>query len=345
MRKKFWLIFFVVIFCSDANVFYGNEKRLTWLFGNPDTLYLESINHTLGLKLYYANKYSTFDIMGNNFDKRLQYVANSDNSIGIGVIYSFLDVNFGYSRNFFGSSERGNSKKFDFQTQMYLPTTTWRIFINKYKGFYLHNADDIIANWHNSDDYYIRDDIEAYSVRASVNYFFNHSQYSNKILFAHQALQKKTAGSFLVGLSLDFSGVSSDSSFVPSAITDTSLFNLNVDRSSYWSVGVTGGYAINFAIRNHWFIGGMLAPGLSFARNNQAAGNVEQTDNSLNIYLQTEFGFGYNSRRLYAGLHRKQDLMRTPIGNEHNSLSLRNGKVYLMVVYRFKVRSIFNMFD
>ncbi len=336
MRKAVFAI--IALMMTSLAIAGEGSKRPVWFFGNPDSTYLEDLKNTLGLKAFCSNKYSSFDIGARDYDKTISYKANSNNAIGLGFIYSFLDVNFGYSQNRRADGKKGDSKKIDFQTQMYLPTTTWRIFINKYKGFYLNKPDRWIEDW-NPDEYYTRDDIEATSIRATSNYFFNHKRYSNKILFAHQALQKKTAGSFLAGLAFCYNGVRGDSSFIPHNINDTLNFNLDVNSTDYFSLGINGGYAINVVIHQSWFISGLVATGISYARNKQGTSEGETTDNAMNLYLETEFGFGYNCKNFYAGLHRKQYNSMSPIGHEHNNLELRNGKTYIMFVYRIPVKS------
>lgn len=336
MRKALSAIFFLsVVLASYATDFSEDRKRWEWLLGAPDTTYIESIANTLGLKVFYSNKFSSFDINSPNFKDNLMYKANSNNSVGLGFIYSFLDVNFGYSHN---KSKNGDSKKIDFQTQMYLPTSTWTIYINKYKGFYLSNPEKWIEDWSNGDSY-TRDDIEAKSIRATMDYFFNHKHYSNKVLFAHQALQKKTAGSLVAGMVFCYNGVRGDSTLIPEKVVDSLNFNLDVTSTDYYSLGANVGYALNVSIRKNWFISGMLSPGVSFARNTQSSGEGSMTENTLNLYLQSEFGLGYNCRNFYIGAYRKQYLSRSSIGHEHESLDLRNGKTYVMFVYRIPVKS------
>ncbi len=338
MKKDLLLLISALILVNISLANNNKSKLLELISSNHDTTYIERIDNTLGLKLFYINKYSSLQIGSRNFDEDISYQANSNHSTGLGVIYGVFDINFGYSRK---NTKRGDSKKIDFQTQMYLPTSTLRLSITRFKGFYIDNAEKLINNWQTG-NYYIRDDIEATTINATANYFFNHQRYSNKVLFAHQALQKRTAGSFLAGIAFGYNGVRGDSSFIPERIIDTAAFNISITNVNYYSLGGNIGYAFNIVIRKHWFIGGLIAPGISYAYNKQSSNEGENTENTMNFYLQTEFGIGYNSNRFFIGANRCQTSARAPIGHEHNSLELRNGKTNVMFVYRFKLKNVFN---
>lgn len=312
----------------------------------PDSLYFEIIKNRLEMRVFTSRKYSNFTIDDSQRGMSLNYRSNSVRSLGIGASYKWLGFSFGYGFDFLNNSRqgKGDGAYLDLQTQIYLPTITLKIFSGYYKGFYLNNSFNTISNWPKG-QYYTRDDISASSFGLNGSYYFNHSKYSNKAAFGYSEWQKRSAGSFLVGASMYFNTVKSDSSFTPSGIADPLFLDgKQIIKTRYSAFGADCGYAFNLVIYQHFFCNLMFSTGLANGRTKVTSIDRGETkNNALNLNFQITAGLGYNSRNLYVGVNQYFYSTYTPVSEDNTSVGMQNGRFQFLIAYRFKMKKDYDL--
>lgn len=270
----------------------------------PKTIakYYDDYSNMLGLFLYAKQKYTSLAIYDKKNNKSIEYTPNKQLNVGFGFNYKWLGIGIAFKLGFLNNDDElyGKTKRMDWQTNIYLNKVVFDFYLQHYKSFYVNNPADVFSGWTGGDNPYVRPDIESLSLGLSGMYVFNHDRFSYKAAFLQTAVQKKSAGSFLLGGSVFVQGLSADSSIFPSQSDFSYLPAITNHAAIYY--GVLTAYAYNFTIRDYYFISISLSASLSLG--NTASGHKDGTVIVAwvpTIHLQPRMAFGYNKPKWYAG--------------------------------------------
>jgi hypothetical protein len=223
--------------------------------------------------------------------------------------------------------------------RIFSPRFNTTVYLQHYKGFYLKNTKDMIPGWESGDPYYIRSDISTYTAGLEVSYIFNASRFSCRAAVLQNEWQKKSAGSFLAGISFFYTVNSGDSSIVPTNLYYKSFFDgLKFDRSTNFSLGPTFGYAYTFVIKKHFFILGSIngSVNLGFTQLNLVQ-NEDKVKSGTVGGLRAEIllSAGYNSDRWYFGVAFFDLSLLTQAPINDRTVSYETGMGRINIVRRF----------
>lgn len=145
-----------------------------------------------------------------------------------------------------------------------------------------------------------------FNVGIVTQYIFNNRKFSLRSTYVQNEWQKKSAGSLIVGAEFFYSLSDADSSFVPDNINEPDFFGgYKFNHSSSLNFGINGGYSYTFVLKQHFFLSMGLSAGPQFSYSVLKSEDINQPDKTgvtfgLNGLLRT--GFGYNSKKVYAGI-------------------------------------------
>ena len=188
----------------------------------------------------------------------------------------------------------------------------WGLFYRDYKGFYLTNYAKYYPNW-NKDSLGYPKSPGLRIIEGGLNLGFNFNKnFSMNAAFAQGERQKKSAGSFLMGLSERYQRIEADTSFVPP--TQGVLYP-NLDKLKYGnftSTIVYLGFGYQFVIKKVHFTPVLLA-GSGFQIQ-----SYEQTDKKrfwINVptYATAKAQLGYNGDHFFANLIYATEFNTIPI--------------------------------
>lgn len=333
-RTEITVLFLLAVVCANAQGF--RDKLVSAFADSPDSTYIDDLRGYFGTQLSVFVKNSSFSVDDLGNLSSLQYnCADSSGSVSCGISYKWLSFRLGCSMGLFNPNRIG--RKYDISTQMYFPAVTLKFTGNVYQGYCLRNTRTLMPQWTDS-SLYERPDIKTNALRVSADYYFNYREYSRKALTSQGELQKKSAGSFLVGTMLNRNVVKADSSLIPSMVSDT-LFGYRTPMSGVRNllVGIDFGYARTFVMPSKWFINGQFAVG--FAYNNcvmRLSNAPDRLYNTMNMYFQGDIYCGYNSRRLFFNTSFSLLAIESTIGKEGVNINNVNYMVQATVAYRFK---------
>jgi hypothetical protein len=177
----------------------------------------------------------------------------------------------------------------------------WGLFYRDYKGFYLSNYKPYYPNW-NKDSLGYPKSPGLRIIEAGLNLAFNFNKnFSMNAAFAQGERQKKSAGSFLMGLSERYQRIDADTSFVPP--TQGALYP-NLDKLKYGnftSTILTLGFGYQIVIKKFHFTPVLMA-GSGFQIQ-----SYEQTDKKrfwINVptYASAKGQIGYNGDHFFANV-------------------------------------------
>jgi len=270
-----------------------------------DTLsnqYYIDYSDKFSLFLYAKKKYNSFSVESIKLGKILEYTPNAPLNVGFGFTYKWLGIGIAFNLNLINHDDDkyGKTKRMDWQTNIYTQKVVIDFYLQTYKGFYLSNTDEIIEEG-SEEEYYKRPDAVSYSAGIGAMYVFNHKRFSYKSAFKQTAIQKKSAGSFLMGGDIFFQKIHADSSLFPHDIfPEISPESVN-HQGLYF--GILTAYAHNFIIKKQFFISLSLMASIHLGFTQTNHNGEEYTNEAIPVlHLQPRSSFGINRPKWYAGL-------------------------------------------
>jgi len=284
-RNRVFVII-VIFFIGITSLFAQNEKKsdvekfrrtIPNLFlaqhDKFDTTYIENHSYKFLLRFYGINKFNYLFFSHNN-SPRIILSPNRRDNVGFGFNYLWLGINFAFNLPFINNDNDtyGETERMDCQMYIYGRKSVFEMFLQYYKGFYITNPEVINPNWNSSMNYPQLPGALQLSLGASYNYVFNSEKFSYKAAFIQNEIQKKSAGSPLLGMSLSLFGITNSSnSLIPNNIRALmqsqgmlSLDSSEIRRVNYNSIGIMGGYAYTLVVKKRLFISLSVEPGIGY---------------------------------------------------------------------------------
>jgi hypothetical protein len=312
-----------------------------------DTNYIKKYSDKLTIYISTYKKANTISIIETVNDRSLIYNPNESVSFGPGFSYKWLGLDLSFIT--LGKNDNkyyGKTTKFDIQSHFYLRRFLADLNLQYYRGFYVDKSDvDSFDNSHITNKL-IRPDIFQLGIGGSFMYLTNYKKSSMKATFSQSEIQKKSAGSWALGMFFHVFALGTDTSLNPFTPKEACLvppqLRSNYDSSAYingsisTNFGIMGGYLHTFVLKK-WFVTLSILPGL--ARNGYTYALVGDTavkkeHSRLSGRVQTRFGIGYNSQSYYFGLSVIND--NFDFNNSTKSyIKQQYGVVRFYVGYRF----------
>jgi hypothetical protein len=282
-----------------------------------DTItYFEDLSHLLNVNIYNLVKSNSVTLRFGN--DRLVLRPNSPVSLGFGVNYKGFGLALGVGLPH--TKERidkfGRTKRLDVQMNL---NTRWLMgagHLQVYRGYYHANPGDF-TQW--DQNYFpTLPDMRTVSLGASAFFVFNHKEFSPKAALSRTQIQKRSAGSFVLGLYGNYDEASSPEGFIPKEFADSIATDLDIQSYKYYSIGVMFGYMHTWVIKKRFFIHGSIIPGLGYKNIrmnfNQKGGGTEHKPDAQ-VFLRA--AFGYEATHFYLGVS-ASTLVRNVKYNDYN---------------------------
>lgn len=277
---SFLIGFFCFCFIANGQIrgIYNSEHKF-------DPKYIESYTDSLILKLAVVQKFTRLEIEDTFSKNKLEFNPNRDISIGAGFQYKWLGLTFTYKMPGVNNDDDkfGNTSQFDLQASLYLRKYVIDFDLHRYSGFYIDNPKKLFPEWTNKDPYPQRSDLTTTFIGSDFLYIFNHKKFSYRAAFLQNELQKKSAGSFLLGAYFSRLQINTDGNIISPEFEHLFSQQVHFDQANYNNYGLTVGYAHTFVIKKKFFLS--ISPNLGGALQYS---NVENIDPELSI-RKTEF--------------------------------------------------------
>ncbi len=196
----------------------------------------------------------------------------------------------------------------------------WTLFYRDYKGFYLDNYKDYYPNWNQDSAGYPKHP-GLRIIEGGINFGINFNKnFSMNAAFAQGERQKKSAGSFLMGISERYQRIETDTSFVPPT-QDVYYPNLSkFQYGNFTSTILSVGFGYQFVYRKfHCTPVLMAGSGLQIQ-------SYRQTDRkrfwiNAPTYASFKAQLGYNGNHFFANIIYVY---------EYNTIPLRESRIRLL---------------
>jgi len=267
--------------------------------------YIDYSNQLL-LKFMSVTKLNSLEIVNTTSGQSINLEPYGISSLGFGFNYKWLGlgVTLGLPLTSEEEEKYGKTKRFDLQLNIYSKKFVIDASFQQYNGYYVTNPGELFPNWNDS-IFPQRETMETFSVGVSGYYVFNHKKLSYKAAYVRNAVQKKSAGSFLLGgfYSIDDASFDDDtSSFVPSSFPTEIQDSLPINAYSARSAGVSFGYTYTLVFFKRFFINLSLIPGVGVKSLAVDKAGEKFTETSGVGRFNGRVALGYESKHFLIGI-------------------------------------------
>jgi hypothetical protein len=257
------------------------------------------------VKVMSVAKSNELEIVNKNNKSSIMLKPYGISSLGFGFNYKWLGLGIAFGLPATPEEEKkyGKTQRFDFQVNVYSKKIVIDAFAQHYTGFYVENASDLI-DW--EETYFPkRKAMQTFSMGLDAAYIFNHENFSYKAAYVRNAVQTKSAGSFLLGgfYNIDHGTSGSDtSSFVPNFFPEEIQDSLPLNAYTARSSGVTFGYTYTVVFLKRFFINLSLIPGVGVKSLTVVKSNKEFNEISGVGRFSARFALGYENKYFLMGI-------------------------------------------
>ncbi|MEO6315327.1 MAG: DUF4421 domain-containing protein [Chitinophagaceae bacterium] len=268
-KNIFFAIILCIVFCNrvSAQQYKANPRPAKIAApvsiaepADHDSTYYHSFDHYITTRFYFSQKYAGLGLERASNVSRFRYIPNTSLTMGLGITYQSISLNFGYGFGFLNTDhEKGKTRYLDLQSHIY--GRAWIIDLTGqfYKGYYL-TPRGLAASGPRA--YYVRPDLGIRLFGASAYHLLNADRFSYRAAHLQNEKQKKSAGSLLIGAEIYYGIIKADSSLVPAALA-ADYGQKEVRRLDFIKIGPGVGYAYTYVIKQNFFITGSLCASLS----------------------------------------------------------------------------------
>jgi hypothetical protein len=308
-----------------------------------DSAYVWDYTHMITGRVYASTKTNAFSLLDRETGERLRYRPNNQVNLGIGASYRSYTLNLGVGFGFLNkdADDKGETDYLDAQFNYFSRFIAINGFFQVYEGYYVDGRTPQELNWTSPVTKAYREDVRQENLGLSAVYIVNNERFSYRAAFNQDAWQRRSAGSFLAGAYISYYKVyaRSDSSLMPSVLAD--LFDpvMSFANANFYDLGLMGGYAHTFVVRQHWFLTLSGALGLG--------GSLYETwpDPTEASATRGRFNPGYRAQlRSAAGYNGTRTCVALTFNAEGNMYSLGEAEAFQWTVgnLRFNVAHRFN---
>jgi hypothetical protein len=334
------IVLFLGLFCPlkaqslrpDSLMNKFEEMGNFLLYRNHDSTYISSYAGQLTTKLLAISKINYFRVKDNGNASSIRFRPDRKVNLGIGISYKWFALDLAFNFGIGEQSNFENSKSTDFQgaifsSKQYISGSYQYYYGYQYADFSGVPKEDVPNNSS-------RDDIRTMSTVIQYLFAFNYDKFSLKAPFIQNELQRKSAGSFLIGARFHLLNIDSDSSMVPSSAKD--YFNEEIYLTSITgsSVIISVGYMYSFVFREHFYATLGLIPGIGVNLGDFKSDIKQPFVAQVSTGWSTMNAIGYNSSRFFGGIQLIADNYSFKMKKDL-ILNQGHGKIKFHIGYRF----------
>jgi len=328
------LISFNQLFAQDARE--GLMKHRDFpndtIWPKKSTVYYDDYSNQLGLFLQVKYKTTRILIKDVKSGKKLDYSPENQVYLGPGFTYKIIGNGLSFSFGFLNDKENKEpTTRLDLYVNFMMKRLVFDFGLRYYKNFKLKNPSDFLLGQNNEN--YIRPDIATVFLGVGGVYVFNYKKFSYRAAFTPTAIQKKSAGSFMVGTQIFLQGLSGDSSIFP-AVTNLPA----VTSHSTLYVGLTTAYAYNFIIKKDYYIALSLSSAIEFGKAVTIINHDEYYSNRYpTMHIRPRISTGINKPHWYLGVSMNKNYFVQLVQNGKYPIdfSFRSSSFKVFFGYRF----------
>ena len=257
--------------------------RVIDAFDDIDTNYVERIPYNYTAMAQVSSNFEFYDIATDGFAQRLAFAERSN--LKIGPYFGWRWLFFGYTFDVLHLGERPKKKSVDFTFSLYTSKLGVDLLYRRTgSNFYFRSIAGLGDETKQLEGEECNDYINTSIIGVNLYYIFNSRRFSNPAIYSQSTIQRRSAGSFQLGISFSLHDVHFNYNALPANIFDTSS-SVNtfstLERIKYTDYSIQIGYAYNWAFARNWCLGISLLPALGLKWTSTKTAIIKNTDNTL----------------------------------------------------------------
>lgn len=327
-------------YTSDKKKRRGNIfVRFFKNFNDYDTTYIEPQHYNFAAMVQNTNTFQSYHLSARDESGHRQSLSmRPAPSLKVGPYFGWRWIFLGYT---FDVAHLGTpAKKSEFNLSLYSAMLGLDLLYVKNSGdFKLGSTHGFEGIGKHDFKGYSFDGLDTYTASASAYYVFNHRRFSYPAAFSQSTVQRKSCGSWLLGMRYDRQHMEFDYTQLPEGLIgshDNELImdELKWNQIDYRAFSVCGGYAYNWVFAPGWLLGISAMPAIGFkvAKGKRLRGDeLFVSLKNLNFDCISRLGIVWNNTRCFAGL----SLIAHMYNYTKGRLTLTNGMNYLNLYVGF----------
>ena len=285
-------------------------KKFLSSFTRIDSSYIEPQQFNFAFMLQNTNTYELYRLKS---EKNQSVTLAPNPSVKVGPFFGWRWIFLGYTFDI--SHLNDNSGKQESNLSLYSAQIGIDLFYKKTGNDYkIKNID--LGNKISSRNI---NNLEFNGFKTSIKgfnlyYIFNHHKFSYPAAFSQSTIQRKSAGSMLIGIGVTKHSIGVDwdnmenllkekLNITNQAVLDSSI---RFERIKYTDISLSCGYAYNWAFAHNWLLAGSLSLAIGYKHSKGNTNNTSGTNTSFSLQNFNldgigRFGLVWNNKRWYAG--------------------------------------------
>ena len=291
---------------------YHKKRKTGYKFNDIDTNYIEPQRYNFTTMLQNTNTYEVYRIAS---DKGQSITFAPEANIRIGPYFGWRWIFLGYTVDITHLLQKSNDKRRqEYDLSLYSSMLGIDIYYrrtgNDYKIRQLYLGEGINTDPIRGTGY----DGLTSSIRGfNLYYIFNHRRFSYPAAFSQSTIQRRSAGSPLLGIGYTRHTLEVNWKELADLVScrlgnhvkvDSTLM---FDKIKYTDVSISGGYAYNWVFAHNWLLASSLSVALAYK---QSSGDLPHERfsfsdfkfSNINIDGIGRFGLVWNNSKWYAGM-------------------------------------------
>jgi len=331
---------FILVLSSLSYFSYSQEKSKFQLWKKNhkiDTTKIIDLSDKLGIYTYSITKQNHYKFKDLSTNKKLKLSPNGQTSLGLGFNYKWLKLGAAFGIPFLDqdANKYGETKRFDFQLNLFMRALGIDSYYQKYRGFYLNNLEDYIDSVYNKKPYL--SDMETVAFGLSAYYFFNNKKFAYQAAYIRNKIQKKSAGALIIGGFFNLNYAYSPNGFVPTELPDSIRDNYPLRGFETNVMGLSIGYTYTLVLSKLFFINASFVPGVGLRFSEII--KKYKTDILEPVFTGSatlRFSLGYEGKYLYSGV--KSITLMNSYNYNTIEISSATGNIQFYIGKRFDLR-------
>lgn len=173
------------------------------------------------------------------------------------------------------------------------------------------------------------DGLSTSQMEANLFYIFNYKKYSFPAAFSQSTIQRRNAGSFILGLNYNVQTFTFDHTRLDPSIESLMKNDLKFQNAGYKNININFGYSYNWAFANNFLANITFSPAIGYKNTSLSfyENSSKEFISSINFDLISRMSLTYNNGHYYAGAL----LTSHTYSYSHSAISIMNGFGYLKI--------------
>lgn len=323
-------------------------------FNATDTTYITPNRYNWAFMLQNTNSFENYKLTSHERDQQLVFSPKPSFRFGPYLGWRWIFLGYTFEANSFQNGFKSETTEFELSLysamlgcDLIYRRTGNNFRLRKVKGFG-ESAESVEGTDCNGINVKVTG-INAY-------YIFNHKRFSYPAAFAQSTVQRKSCGTWKVGISCTQHELDFDYHALPEALTHNSAHQFSrefmFDKLKYTDISLSVGYAYNWVFKRNFLLCASISPAIGYKithispipENEIPETSVEQEENPLfplhiddfNFDVIGRLGLVWNNTKYFAGM----SLIIHNYNYRHQKLSINNtfGTLNFYVGFNFHKR-------